>query len=320
MTTGSPTISVVVPVFRSAGSLDELVTRTVAALEPIAQAFEILLVNDGSPDDSWQRICTLANTEPRVRGLCLNRNYGQHNALLAGIRHARFDLIVTMDDDLQHRPEQILTLIESMSDDVDLVYGYPENERHSIARNFLSRATKLTLGASIGSEVAEHISAFRVFRSVLRDGFTGVQDPFLSLDVLLAWTTNHIVAIPVPMDERRNGDSTYTSGALIRYALNLITGFSTLPLRLVTYVGFGFAFFGMLTLTYVLVTYIIHGGVSSPGFPFLASLISILSGAQLFAIGIIGEYIGRMHYRTMNRPPYIVRRVTPSACQQVPPQ
>ncbi len=310
MSIGSLTISVVVPVYGSESSLDELVARVVATLEPFAE-FEVLLVNDGSPDASWKQICAIAEREPHVRGLSLNRNYGQHNALLAGVRHARYDVIVTMDDDLQHRPEQIPALIDLLTDDVDLVYGYPENERHSIARNFLSRATKLTLGASIGSDVAEHISAFRAFRTVLRDGFTGVQDPFLSLDVLLSWTTNHTVAVAVPMDERRHGESTYSSAALVRYALNLITGFSTLPLRLVTYVGFGFALFGMLTLTYVLVTYVIHGGVSSPGFPFLASLISILSGAQLFAIGIIGEYIGRMHYRTMNRPPYLVRRTTP---------
>lgn len=319
MTTGSSTISVVVPVYRSERSLDELVERLVATLTPITPEFEILLVDDGSPDGSWQKVRTIAAAEPHVRGIALSRNYGQHNALLAGIRHARSEIIVTMDDDLQHRPEQIPVLIDLITDDVDLVYGYPEVESHSIARNFLSRATKVTLGASIGSNIAEHISAFRAFRTVLREGFTGAQDPFLSLDVLLSWTTNHAVAVAVPMDDRRYGESNYSSRKLVGYALNLITSFSTLPLRLVSYVGFGFALFGMLTLTYVLVTYVIHGGQSSPGFPFLASLISILSGAQLFAIGIIGEYIGRMHYRTMNRPPYLVRQTTPDSTGEVPP-
>lgn len=310
MTTGPPTISVVVPVYRSERSLDELVERIVATLGPYTAAYEIVLVNDGSPDGSWAKICAIAAADSHVRGLSLSRNYGQHNALLAGIRAARHEIIVTVDDDLQHQPEQIPVLVELITDDVDLVYGYPEKENHSMARNFLSRATKLTLGASIGSDVAEHISAFRAFRTVLREGFTEVQDPFLSIDVLLSWTTNHAVTVAVPMDDRRYGESNYSSAKLVRYALNLITGFSTLPLRVVSYLGFGFAVFGMGILAYVLITYVAHGGQSSPGFPFLASLISILSGAQLFAIGIIGEYIGRLHYRSMNRPPYVLRSAT----------
>jgi glycosyltransferase involved in cell wall biosynthesis len=314
----TPTISVVVPVYRSEPSLEQLVGRVVATLAPIAPDFEIVMVDDGSPDGSWSKIREIAAAEPRVLGISLNRNYGQHNALLAGIRSARFDVIVTIDDDLQHLPEQIPTLLALLTGDVDLVYGYPDRENHSLARNFLSRATKMTLGASIGSDVAAHISAFRAFRTVLRDGFTGVQDPFLSVDVLLSWTTSHAVAVPVPMEPRPYGDSNYSSGKLVRYALNLITGFSTLPLRIVTYVGFGFATFGALILAYVLVTYVAHGFESVPGFPFIASLISILSGAQLFALGIIGEYIGRMHYRSMNRPPYVMRRTTAAPTDERP--
>ena len=298
------------PVYRSELSLDELVGRLVTTLRALETPFEILLVNDGSPDGSWDKIKELAADVAEVTGLCLNRNYGQHNALLAGIRRARHDIVVTLDDDLQHRPEQIPTLLEQFTDDVDLVYGYPEIENHSIARNVLSRATKIALGASIGSDVAKHVSAFRAFRTKLRDGFADVQDPFLSLDVLLSWTTTHAIAVPVPMDDRRFGESNYNSAKLIRVALNLITGFSTLPLRIVTYVGFGFALFGVLILGYVIVTYVLQGGRSAPGFPFLASLISILSGAQLFALGVIGEYIGRMHYRSMSRPPYVVRAST----------
>jgi len=133
-----------------------------------------------------------------------------------------------------------------------------------------------------------------------------------SLDVLLSWSTNKAVTVAVPMDDRRYGESNYSSAKLVRYGLNLVTGFSTMPLRIVSFVGFGFALFGAVMLAYVLVTFAIHGGDAVPGFAFLASLISILSGAQLFALGIIGEYIGRMHYRSMNRPAYVVRHTVGS--------
>jgi undecaprenyl-phosphate 4-deoxy-4-formamido-L-arabinose transferase len=311
--TKGPTISVVVPVYRSEQSLEELVDRTVATLTPICAAFEIVLVNDGSPDDSWAKVCELAERHENVTGVSLSRNFGQHNALLAGVRRARYELIVTMDDDLEHLPEQIPVLLAQLDDKHDLVYGFPERENRSVARNFLSRATKLTLGASLGSDVAAHISAFRAFRSRLREGFALVEDPFLSLDVLLSWTTDRAVAVPVEMDVRRYGASNYTSSRLVRYALDLITGFSTLPLRLVTYVGFGFAAFGVLVLIYVIGRYVLQGFQSVPGFPFIASLVAILSGAQLFALGIIGEYIGRMHYRSMRQPVYLVSATTDDA-------
>jgi undecaprenyl-phosphate 4-deoxy-4-formamido-L-arabinose transferase len=307
MSASPPLVSVVVPCYRSEQSLEELVRRLCAALEPVTTAFEVVLVDDDSPDASWATIEALAAGDDRVRGVRLSRNYGQHNALLAGIRGAAYDVIVTIDDDLQHRPEEIPTLLNALTDDVDLVYGYPADENHSFARNVLSRATKVALGASIKSDVAKHVSAFRVFRTVLRDGFADTHDPFLSLDVALSWTTTRAVALPVPMDDRRYGASNYSARRLVVIALNLITGFSTFPLRLVSYAGFSFSLFGLVVLAYVVVSYIVHGGQSSPGFPFLASLIAILGGTQLFALGVIGEYIGRMHYRSMSRPAYNVR-------------
>jgi undecaprenyl-phosphate 4-deoxy-4-formamido-L-arabinose transferase len=303
-------ISVVVPVYRSEQSLDELVTRVTAVLEEQGARFEVLLVDDGSPDESWSIVTKLADADERVRGISLGRNYGQHNALLAGIRRARYDVIVTMDDDLQHPPEQIPVLLDALGPGVDLVYGYPEQENHSWARNVLSRVTKLALGASIKSDIAKHVSAFRAFRTSLRNGVADVQDPFFSLDVLLSWTTTRMVAVPVAMDERRYGRSNYSTIKLTRIALNLVTGFSTVPLRVVTFLGVGLAGLGGLILTYVAITYVVNGGDTAPGFPFLASMIAILSGAQLLALGIIGEYLGRVHYRSMHRPQYTIRGTT----------
>jgi glycosyltransferase involved in cell wall biosynthesis len=304
-------ISVVVPVYRAQRSLEELVTRLSAVMTSLDVQYEIVLVDDGSPDESWTVITKLTDGDARVRGIALGRNYGQHNALLAGIRQAQYELVVTLDDDLQHLPEQIPALLDALRADVDLVYGYPDVENHGVARNVLSRATKLSLGASINSDVAKHVSSFRAFRTSLRDGFADVHDPFFSLDVLLSWTTTRTVAIPVPMDDRKYDRSNYSTLALVRIALNLVTGFSTLPLRIVTFLGVGLATLGGVILGFVLVAYALDGGKTVPGFPFLASMIAILSGAQLLALGVIGEYLGRVHYRSMHRPQYTVRSVTP---------
>jgi undecaprenyl-phosphate 4-deoxy-4-formamido-L-arabinose transferase len=312
-------ISVVVPVYRSEQSLDELVTRVTAVLVERGVRFEVLFVDDGSPDDSWSVITKLAEADDRVRGVSLGRNYGQHNALLAGIRQARYDVVVTMDDDLQHPPEQIPLLLDALLPDVDLVYGYPEQENHSWARNVLSRATKLSLGASIKSDIAKHVSAFRAFRTSLRNGVADVEDPFFSLDVLLSWTTTRMVAIPVAMDERRYGRSNYSPIGLARIALNLVTGFSTVPLRVVTFIGVGLAGVGGILLAFVLGAYVVNGESSAPGFPFLAAMIAILSGAQLLALGVIGEYLGRVHYRSMHRPQYTIRTTTQPDMPDDPP-
>jgi undecaprenyl-phosphate 4-deoxy-4-formamido-L-arabinose transferase len=139
----------------------------------------------------------------------------------------------------------------------------------------------------------------------LRDGFQEYRSPSVSIDVLLAWTTTRFTAIKVRHVERAKGVSGYTPGKLIRHAVNLMTGFSTLPLQIASVVGFVFMLFGFSVLAYVLANYAIRGG-AVPGFTFLASLIAIFSGAQLFAMGIFGEYLARMHFRTMDRPSYLI--------------
>jgi undecaprenyl-phosphate 4-deoxy-4-formamido-L-arabinose transferase len=237
------------------------------------------------------------------------RNFGQHNALLAGIRAANHDIIVTMDDDLQHRPDQIHELLGALQDGVDLVYGIPQAEEHGWMRSFASEITKVALARTMHSPAARNVSAFRAFRRVLRDGFAGNTDPRVTLDVLLSWSTSHIRAITVRMDPRRYGTSNYTWRRLLRHAVNMITGYSTAPLRFVTYLGMGFSAFGWLVLMFVLIRYAVGGG-GVPGFTFLAALTAVFSGAQMLALGILGEYLARMHFRSMSQPQYVVRETT----------
>jgi glycosyltransferase involved in cell wall biosynthesis len=299
-------LSVVVPVYNSAGTLEELHRRLSDVLENIDAEFELLFVNDGSADASWERILDLAAADERVRGLNLMRNYGQHNALLAGIRSASNEVVVTLDDDLQNPPEEIPKLLAKLDEGFDVVYGDAEERGFGFVRNVGTALSKLALRWVIGSDVAGKVSAFRAFRTDLREAFADYEAPYVSIDVLLSWGTTKFGAVQVAHRERAEGRSSYTFGRLATHALNVMTGFSTRPLRIASLVGLAFTLFGVAVLAIVIVTYVVEGG-SVPGFPFLASVIAIFSGAQLLTLGIIGEYLARMHMRVMDRPPFAVR-------------
>jgi len=302
-------VSVVVPVYNSEASLPVLVKRVHPVLAALEAPFELILVNDSSSDGSWSVIRELAAQYHWIRGLNLSRNYGQHNALLCGIRHARFDTIVTIDDDLQNPPEEIVRLLAQLDEGYDVVYGTPDKEQHGVLRNMASRVTKMTLASAMGAESARKVSAFRAFRTSLRDGFEHYRGPFVSIDVLLTWGTTRFSAIQVRHDSRASGASNYTVRKLLVHAANMMTGFTALPLQIASLIGFAFTLFGLVLLIFVLVRYWMDGS-SAPGFPFLASVISIFSGAQLFALGVIGEYLARMHFRMMEQPPFMVREST----------
>lgn len=299
-------ISFVIPVYRSAESLPELRRRISEVFSNSNEDFEMIFVEDCGGDDSWSVIQQLATLDQRVRGFCMSRNYGQHNALLCGIREARGVTIVTLDDDLQHPPEEIPKLLAKLDEGFDVVYGPPELEQHGLMRNLASQITKLALESAMGAANARQVSALRVFRSRLRDAFSDYRSPTVNIDVLLTWATNNFSALRVQHDSRKYGESGYTTRKLFIHALNMMTGFSTRPLQLASLVGFIFAAFGVVILGYVLVSWLLQGS-AVPGFAFLASVIAVFSGAQLMALGIIGEYLARMHMRTMERPAYLVR-------------
>lgn len=304
-----PSISVVVPVYNSEPILPKLVSRLHPMLDSLADHYELVLVNDGSHDHSWDVIARLADEHNWIHGIDLMRNYGQHNALLIGIRAVQYDVIVTMDDDLQHPPEEIPRLLGELDEGFDVVYGTPQQEQHGLWRDLASKFTKLALQSTMGAEVAQKMSAFRAFRTKVRDGFTDYRGAFPSVDVLLTWGTTRFSAVPVRHDTRLVGKSNYTFRKLVVHAFNMITGFSTLPLRLASLIGFIFTIFGVGILVFVVGRYLIQGK-SVPGFPFLASIISIFSGAMLFALGIIGEYLARMYERILERPMYIIKSTT----------
>jgi len=306
--TTKPSISVVVPVYNSEATLPELVKRLKPVLDSAAHEYELVLVSDGSSDRSWEVIQRLSAENDWVRGIKLMRNYGQHNALLCGIRAARCEIIATMDDDLQHPPEELPKLLRQL-DGFDVVYGAPERQQHVFWRDDASTFTKWALQGSMGAETARMVSAFRVFHRHLRQAFEDYHSPFVSIDVLLTWGTKRFTAVRVRHDARLAGISHYTVRKLVIHATNMVTGFSTLPLQIASFLGFFCTLFGVAILAYVVGSYAIRG-TSFPGFTFLASIVAIFSGAQLFTLGIIGEYLARMHFRMMERPTYTIHTTT----------
>lgn len=300
------TLSVVVPVYNSATILPTLVARLKGILEPMVIDYELVLVNDSSSDESWSRIVALAEKDPHIRGLDLMRNYGQHAATLAGIRAARGDIVVTIDDDLQNPPEEIPKLLAKLDEGHDVVYGVALTGDRGFVRNVLTWLSKHALRIAIGPHVPTNVSGYRAFHTGLRRTFDDFRSPYVSVDVLLSWGARGFISVPVRHEPRRDGRSGYTYGALATHALNVLTGFTTRPLRAVSLIGLATMLFGVAVLAYVLTYYVVnHGDV--PGFPFLASIIAIFAGVQLLSLGTIGEYIARMHMRLMGQPPFTVR-------------
>ena len=299
--------SVVIPVYKGEATLRPLVERLGQVLPALADSYEVILVNDGSPDQSWERIVELGGQYPWVVGINLMRNYGQHNATLCGVRAARGEIIITMDDDLQHPPEEIHLLIEKLHEGYDVVYGAPKRLPQGFFRNLMTKYIKLTLALVMGTPSVRNISAFRALRANLRSAFADFHSPDLTLDVLLSWGTARFTSVQVGIEEPRQRRSNYSFYALSKQALLILTGYSTAPLRLASLTGFFMTLLGLAVFIYVLVIYSTVG--SLPGFPFLASIISLFGGAQLFTLGIFGEYLARVFHSSMDRPPYVVGEV-----------
>ena len=296
-------VSVVVPVYRSTDTLPVLVDRLDAALTGVPH--EIVLVDDGSPSATWAVVRGLAASHSHVVGVRLGRNAGQHSALLAGVRAARYELTATLDDDLQNPPEELPGLLAALTDEVDVVYGRPRAVAQRRWRRGGSNGLRTVMSGVLGVEHAALLSSYRVFRTALRDGFAADLGPGVSLDALLSWSTSRFIAHDVAHHDRAVGRSNYTFRRLLRFAIDIATGYSALPLQVATTVGIATSLFGLVLLVWVLGRLALSGG-SPPGFPFLASMIAIFSGVQLMTLGIIGEYLARMHFRVMRRPSYVV--------------
>lgn len=301
-------LSIVVPVYNSAAMLDKLMARLTDTLSKLTVHYEIILVDDGSPDDSWAVMQALRKTYgAHLVAVQLMRNYGQHNTLMCGLGLARGEYVVTMDDDLQNPPEEIPRLLAQIKEQgLDLVYGCPSERSHAPWRN---------LGASVVWHFYRTVfknpitpTPFRIMRQQLAHSVQFYDLNFTYLDGLLAWCTKRIGSIEVEHHVRQAGRSGYSVGKLIGLALNLYTNFSLIPLRIVSGLGFFTAMTGFLTGAYYLFQYL-ASNIAVPGFASTVIAILVLGGVQLLALGIMGEYLGRLHLNVNRKPQYVVRQL-----------
>ena len=301
-------ISVVIPVYQSEATLPKLIDRLASVLEQTGLRYELVFVDDGSSDDSWDVLTDLQTKSPNaIVAIQLMRNFGQHNAIMCGLRHARGRLIVTMDDDLQNPPEEIPKLVEAIEEQgADLVYGQYLGKNHKPWRNLGSTLVNTFYRLVFQSKIT--VTSFRIMRCELAKSILDYDLNYTFLDGLLAWNTQRIGTVEVEHHPRREGRSGYSLSKLAVLALNLFTNFSLLPLQITSALGFLLALGGFLAGAYYLVLYL-AGQIDVPGYASIIVGILILGGTQLLAMGIMGEYLGRLHLNVNRKPQYTARQV-----------
>jgi len=304
-----PECSIVVPVYGDARHLSELVTRVDAAFDKIERPLpEIIIVDDIGPGDAWNEISRLSDRRIKVVAVQLMRNFGQHNAIMCGFRHATGDVVITMDDDLQHEPESIPTLIEHLlTTNADLVYGVYDAKKHAGGRNVGSWLVNRFYRVVFRMPVT--VTSFRAIRRELVDAILRYDLNFTYIDGLLAWNTQRIEMVTVPHHARVDGRSGYTLSKLLALAMNVFTNFSLLPLQLVSFMGL-LAAAGGLALGFYYLLAALLAQIDVPGYASTITAVLVLGGMQLLSLGIIGEYLGRLHLNVNRKPQYTVRQTT----------
>ncbi|TAJ30488.1 MAG: glycosyltransferase [Reyranella sp.] len=305
----TPALSVVVPVYNGAATVGELV-RALRALE-IEGGLEIVLAVDGSPDNSLD-VCKKLAAEPGapVIVLSLSRNFGEHNAVMAGLSRARGDFAITMDDDLQNPPEEVRRLFEHARDGkYDAVYTYYEDKKHEAWRNLGSRFTNWCADRLIDKPPGLYLSSFRCISAFVRERITAsYEGPYPYVDGLVFQVTQNVGRLQVSHLPRAEGRSNYTLRRLIRLWLAMFLNFSVMPLRLATLLGLGFGALGALAAAITIVEAIISDKPPQ-GWASLMVAVLVLAGVQLVVLGMIGEYVGRMFLAVNRKPQYLVREV-----------
>lgn len=301
-------LSVVIPVYRSQRTLPTLHARLVATLEALTSSFEIIFVEDCGGDDSWTVLDEIATRDPRVRSIQLSRNFGQHAATICGASIAKGNWVATIDDDLEQAPEFIAQLFTKARDGYDLVYGiYPERS-HSAWRNITSNLARWLFRKAIPS-LNYNYTSFRMIRGDIARELQRFDSPFPFVDGYLSWLTNRYASVEVPHNQRASGTSNYTFRKLLTHTANIFVTFSDLPLRLASWFGMFAFLIGMFWLAIILLRYVL-GAISVSGFSSIMVAILLFGGAQLLVLGIFGEYLGRMNFKSSRKPLFLISRDT----------
>ena len=304
-----PEYSVVVPVYNSEGSLRELYQRLNAVFISLHQSWELILVNDCSKDGSWKVLQELAQAHQNAKAINLMNNFGQHNALMCGFQYASGKLVVTMDDDLQHPPEEISKLISRMQQgNYSVVYGQYARKRHGLFRDFVSGAVNDVLSRITGS--GYRVTSFRIMEREVVEKITKYQQYNVMIDVFIKDTvaSSYIGHVLVEHHSRKIGKSNYSFKKLGWYAVNMIFNYTVWPLRVATLLGFFFSLAGFGGVALEVVLYLFNG-TPVRGWASLFLSITFFSGIVLFILGIIGEYTGRIFLNVNQKPQYVVKEI-----------
>ena len=300
----TPLLSAVVPVYRSAATLPELCERLSKSLASISDDFEVIFVEDAGGDDAWDVITKLAQSDSRVKGVQLSRNFGQHAATICGISKANGEWIVTIDDDLEQAPEFIPLLYRKAQEGFALVYGVYSQRTHATWRNLTSEVGRRMLRAAIPNLNYDYTS-FRVIQRHTAMALIGFDSPFPFVDGYLSWVTNRYATVPVEHNSRKHSRSNYNFRKLVAHMINIFVTFSDLPLKFATWAGLGAFLAGVLWLVTIVLRRVL-GGISVSGYASIMAGIIAFGGLQLLILGILGEYLGRIFEEAKGRPLYLV--------------
>jgi undecaprenyl-phosphate 4-deoxy-4-formamido-L-arabinose transferase len=302
-----PTLSVVVPVYRGANSVGQLV-EALSALR-IDGGLEIVLVNDGSPDNSLE-VCKalVAKATVPITLVNLSRNFGEHNAVMAGFRHARGQWTITMDDDLQNPPEEVIKLLDhARVNGHDAVYTYYDDKKHAAWRNWGSQFTNWVADILLDKPKNLYLSSFRCLSAFVVEQIVAYEGPFPYVDGLVMQVTQNIGRIRVTHLPRAEGRSNYTLRRLVRLWLNMFLNFSVMPLRVSTLAGMALSVLGFVGAVIVIIESLVTQ--TPPGWGSLMATVLLVSGVQLVIVGLVGEYLGRLFLTINRKPQNIVREV-----------
>jgi undecaprenyl-phosphate 4-deoxy-4-formamido-L-arabinose transferase len=305
-------LSIVVPVYRSAECLRALVEAIGQALAPIGHPYEIVLVNDDSPDEAWAIIEGLCKENCNVVGIDLRRNFGQDNALLTGIRVARGRYIAVMDDDLQHDPKDLPRLLHALKPEFDVVYADFRKKHQKLWKNAGSWLTGKCAEWLLHKPKDIYLSPYKVFRREIAELVCEYRGPEPYLDGLLLQVTSRITRIPADHQVRYAGQSNYTLYKSIRVWARLVLSFSVKPLRIVAFLGITLFGMGLLAALAVILYRLLSPesfGPNTVGWASLAVVILLIGGVQMIFLGILGEYAGRTYLRVNDRPQTAIRAI-----------
>ena len=304
-------LSIVIPVYRSEKILPSLIQRIedFTRENHLAQDFELLLVNDASPDNSWAVIKALSTRYPFIKGIHLRKNFGQHCATMAGLRHSKGDIVIIMDDDLQHPPEAILALMQAIEKGADVCYTRYKNRHHAAWKIAGSKLNDWVVTKLMHKPKGLYLSSFKAICRGVVDEISKYDGPYTYIDGLILSTTNAITSIDIEHQERLEGKGNYNLRRSITLFSNMVTSFSVIPLRLAIYAGFCITALSFLFIAFIVIEKLLHPGIAA-GWTSLIATILFIGGVQTFCIGMLGEYLGRSYLKINNKPQYVIKEMT----------